>query len=184
MGGQQPGARMGWLAVCLFSCLLGAAWSLPLDQETGPAMDAKDMEQLLTSLFIPHARDGREIDLELENIVEEAEEVFAADDTAAAAVTEEKEESDGQEIDRFNNYIDAIYKRMNAALRAKLMDPMVLNLAQKDKKEGNKKKVKDAKKRLDRDVEDEEDIDETAVEEKEMEDESEDDSEVEIDHRA
>merc|ERR1711997_573165 len=184
--GQQPGARMGWLAVCLFSCLLGAAWSLPLDQETGPAMDAKDMEQLLTSLFIPHSRNGREIDLELENIVEEEEEedVLAAKDTAAAAVSEEMEESDLQEIDRFNNYIDAIYKRMNAALRAKLMDPMVLNLQGKDKKEGNKKKVKDAKKRVDRDVEEEENIDETAVEEKEMEDESEDDSEVEIDHRA
>merc|ERR1739848_9281 len=104
------------------------------------------MEQLLTSLFIPHARNGREIDLELENIVEEE-----------------------QEIDRFNNYIDAIYKRMNAALRAKLMDPMVLNLQGKDKKEGNKKKVKDAKKRVDRDVEDEEDIDESDVEGKEME---------------
>merc|ERR1711970_563540 len=88
------------------------------------------------------------------------------------------------EISRFNNYIDAIYKRMNAALRAKLMDPMVLNLQGKDKKEGNKKKVKDAKNRVDRDVEDEEDIDEPAVEEKEMEEEAEADSEVEIDHRA
>jgi len=142
---------MGWLAVSLFSCLLGAAWSLPLDQETGPAMDAKDMEHLLTSLFIPHARDGREIDLELENIVEEEEEVLAAEDTAAAAVTEEKEESDGQEIDRFNNYIDAIYKRMNAALRAKLMDPMVLNLAQKIKKG-----TEEVNQRVEREAEEEE----------------------------
>merc|ERR1712212_1000533 len=94
------------------------------------------------------------------------------------------QETNSQEISRFNNYIDAIYKRMNAALRAKLMDPMVLNLQGKDKKEANKKKVKDAKKRVDRDVEDEENIDETAVEEKEMEDESEDESEMEIDHRA
>merc|ERR1711978_487730 len=66
------------------------------------------------------------------------------------------QETNSQEISRFNNYIDAIYKRMNAALRAKLMDPMVLNLQGKDKKDGNKKKVKDAKKRVDRDVEDEE----------------------------
>merc|ERR1712179_887879 len=94
------------------------------------------------------------------------------------------QETNSQEISRFNNYIDAIYKRMNAALRAKLMDPMVLNLQGKDKKEGNKKKVKDAKKRADRDVEDEEDIDESVVEGKEMEDESEVESEVEIDHRA
>eukprot|EP00091_Calanus_sinicus_P021804 TRINITY_DN6609_c0_g1_i9.p1 TRINITY_DN6609_c0_g1~~TRINITY_DN6609_c0_g1_i9.p1 ORF type:complete len:116 (+),score=38.10 TRINITY_DN6609_c0_g1_i9:40-348(+) len=44
---------------------------------------------------------------------------------------------------------------MNAALRAKLMDPMVLNLQGKDKKkEGTEK---DAKKRVERDVEESED---------------------------
>merc|ERR1712037_711563 len=50
---------------------------------------------------------------------------------------------DPQEIARFNNYMDAIYRRMNAALRAKLMDPMVLNMnakvAKKDKKDKKKR---------------------------------------------
>merc|ERR1712226_1176373 len=48
-----------------------------------------------------------------------------------------------QEIARFNNYMDAIYRRMNAALRAKLMDPMVLNMNAKvdrDTDEENKNK--------------------------------------------
>merc|ERR1711997_270472 len=43
------------------------------------------------------------------------------------------------EVSRFNNYIDAIYRRMNAALKAKLMDPMELNLDEKAKKNDGKK---------------------------------------------
>merc|ERR1712012_828682 len=46
------------------------------------------------------------------------------------------------EVARFNNYIDAIYRRMNAALRAKMMDPMELNLNDKaNKKTSDKKKI-------------------------------------------
>merc|ERR1711976_621593 len=43
-----------------------------------------------------------------------------------------------EEVARFNNYIDAIYRRMNAALRAKMMDPMTLNLDDKQKKKSSK----------------------------------------------
>merc|ERR1712113_1280187 len=65
---------------------------------------------------------------------------------------------DPQEIARFNNYMDAIYRRMNAALRAKLMDPMVLNMNAKVAK----KDKKDKKKRVERsaDLEEDEDKDE------------------------
>merc|ERR1719385_515524 len=64
--------------------------------------------------------------------------------------------NDPQEIARFNNYMDAIYRRMNAALRAKLMDPMVLNMNAKV----GKKEKKDKEKRVERSAnleEDEED---------------------------
>merc|ERR1712207_10660 len=64
--------------------------------------------------------------------------------------------NDPQEIARFNNYMDAIYRRMNAALRAKLMDPMVLNMNAKV----GKKEKKDKKKRVERSADLEEDEDE------------------------
>jgi len=148
---------------------------MPLEEEIE---DQDEIRELFTRLFIDEARQGRDLEVEIDNTIEDE------DEGENKAIEGAIQETNSQEISRFNNYIDAIYKRMNAALRAKLMDPMVLNLQGKDKKEGNKKKVKDAKKRVDRDVEDEEDIDETAMEEKEMEDEDETDSEVEIDHRA
>merc|ERR1712218_580595 len=70
--------------------------------------------------------------------------------------------NDPQEIARFNNYMDAIYRRMNAALRAKLMDPMVLNMnakvAKKDKKDNKKKRVERSAD-LEEDDEDEDEVD-------------------------
>merc|ERR1711897_26122 len=69
--------------------------------------------------------------------------------------------NDPQEIARFNNYMDAIYRRMNAALRAKLMDPMVLNMnakvAKKDKKDKKKRVERSAD--LEEDDEDEDEVD-------------------------
>merc|ERR1711997_461154 len=58
---------------------------------------------------------------------------------------EEKNEvntvTDGEEVKRFNDYMDAVYRRMNAALRAKLVDPMELNLdSEKKGKTGKKNK--------------------------------------------
>jgi len=64
--------------------------------------------------------------------------------------TEAMDEARVMEVARFNNYIDAIYRRMNAALRAKMMDPMELNL--NDKKEQTKKKTSDKKKISKRDA--------------------------------
>merc|ERR1712123_251082 len=60
-----------------------------------------------------------------------------------------------EEVARFNNYMDAVFRRMNAALRAKLMDPMELNLNQKIKKDGDRKEEdekKDIKKRVEREA--------------------------------
>merc|ERR1712002_1153822 len=70
--------------------------------------------------------------------------------------------NDPQEIARFNNYMDAIYRRMNAALRAKLMDPMVLNINAKVAKK-DKKDKKDKKKRVERSADLEEDEEEDEV---------------------
>merc|ERR1711953_409883 len=56
------------------------------------------------------------------------------------------------EIKKYNDYMDAVYRRMNAALRAKLMDPMELNLDAKDEREGKKKNKKDSAKRVTREA--------------------------------
>ena len=37
-------------------------------------------------------------------------------------------------LGRFNNYMEAIYRRMNAAIYAKNFDPMVLNLGLRHRK--------------------------------------------------
>merc|ERR1712226_391484 len=111
--------------------------------------EVEDVKELLVSLFIEHSRTGREMGGEEEeekmsNLVDTEEEVLGT-------VT------GPQEIARFNNYMDAIYRRMNAALRAKLMDPMVLNMNAKVAK----KDKKDKKKRVERsaDLEEEEEDD-------------------------
>merc|ERR1712218_411501 len=80
--------------------------------------------------------------------------------------------NDPQEIARFNNYMDAIYRRMNAALRAKLMDPMVLNMnakvAKKDKKDKKKRVERSAD--LEEEEEDEDEVDRMGEVEEDEED--------------
>merc|ERR1712226_171859 len=141
---------MGILPPVLLS-ILACSLSQPLDQDA--LGEVEDMKELLVSLFIEHSRTGREMGGEEEekmsNLVDTEEEVLGT-------VT------GPQEIARFNNYMDAIYRRMNAALRAKLMDPMVLNMNAKvdrDTDEENKNK----KKRVQRDTGDEEDDEEDEV---------------------
>merc|ERR1712241_548896 len=164
--------RMGWLTVCLLGVLLVSTNSMPLEEEIE---DQDEIRELFTRLFIEGTREGRDLEVEIDNTIEDE------DEGENKAIEGAIQETNSQEISRFNNYIDAIYKRMNAALRAKLMDPMVLNLQGKDKKDGNKKKTWDAKKRVERDVEEEDEI-EATEDGKEIEEEEE--SEVEIDHRA
>merc|ERR1711874_354455 len=155
---------------------MGSVKSMPLEEEIE---DQDEVREIFTRLFID-GREGRDLEMEIDNTIEDEEE-----ESESKAIEGAIQETNTQEISRFNNYIDAIYKRMNAALRAKLMDPMVLNLQGKDKKEGSEKKTKDAKKRVERDVQESPDNakdDEEEDSDKDMDDEIE--SEVEIDHRA
>merc|ERR1711935_1105228 len=166
-------SRMGWLTVCLVGVLLVNVKSIPLEEET-EVNNQDEMRDIFTRLFV-ESREGRDLDMEIDNTIEDGE------DGENKAIDGAIQETNTQEISRFNNYIDAIYKRMNAALRAKLMDPMVLNLQGKDKKEASEKK--DSKKRVERDVEQKDEdadaADDTDEEEMEMEMEA----ETEIEHR-
>merc|ERR1712048_47550 len=95
----------------------------------------------------------------------EVEEAEVADGEGEALALEDSEalkEAKKVEVSRFNNYIDAIYRRMNAALKAKLMDPMELNLDEKAKKNEGKKE-KSEKTRVLREAIDEDDDSEIDV---------------------
>merc|ERR1711876_123607 len=78
----------------------------------------------------------------------------------------------GNEVKRYNDYMDAVYRRMNAALRAKLMDPMELNLDAKDERKLKKKNKKDSAKRVTREA------DEETMDAEEVDDEDEVEAEV------
>jgi len=103
-----------------------------------------DMEDLFRDLFVP-SREARELgDEEGDNDVEDvASDVEEEEDSKVMEDAEAMDEAHVMEVARFNNFIDAIYRRMNAALRSKMMDPMGLNL--NDKKEQTKKKTSDKK---------------------------------------
>merc|ERR1712088_1217291 len=112
-----------WLALAVL--LPAPAILQPLDQAV--LEEHEQMKELLTRMFVDNHREGRDLEEDMD------------DEEAVEAVSS----TDPQEIARFNNYMDAIYRRMNAALRAKLMDPMVLNMnakvAKKDKKDKKKR---------------------------------------------
>merc|ERR1712088_466964 len=160
---QRMGRLVLWLALAVL--LPAPAILQPLDQAV--LEEQEQMRELLTSMFIDNHREGRDLEEDMEEEGEardmddeNEEESNLVDDQAD---TEEGAEvvssKDPQEIARFNNYMDAIYRRMNAALRAKLMDPMVLNMNAKVAK----KDKKDKKKRVERSadlVEEDEDEDE------------------------
>merc|ERR1712083_318528 len=173
--------RMGWSVLLLASMLAGPVLLQPVEQ--ADLEEQEQMRELFLSVFIDNHRSARDLDVEEEdgearamedeeedttNLVEEDE-----DEDEAETEVEVVSSSDPQEIARFNNYMDAIYRRMNAALRAKLMDPMVLNMNPKEKK-----------KRVERAVEDDEEEEEDEVDrmgevEEEKEDDEEEDVEVE-----
>jgi len=92
-----------------------------------------DMEELLDSLF----RQGRDFD------TNEVDEVDGDDDNET--ITEEAV-VDPEEVSKYNTYMDAVYKRMNAALIAKLMDPMELNLDSKKVQKRKKESPRSGKK--------------------------------------
>ena len=155
--------RLGLLV--LFAAIsAAAAAAMPAAPEV--ETEAAEVGQLLTNLFVT-SREARDMELEGEVAQEEVEDVSydLEDEVSVLDAAEAKAEARMVEVDRFNSYIDAIYRRMNAALRAKMMDPMQLNLD--EKKKGDK-----APKRMRRDVEEDEedDLAEEEVEEGEMAD--------------
>merc|ERR1712014_509978 len=160
---QRMGRLVLWLALAVL--LPAPAILQPLDQAV--LEEHEQMKELLTRMLVDNHREGRD----LEKDIDEEEQGEARDldneeeeQTNLVDVESDNEEAveavssnDPQEIARFNNYMDAIYRRMNAALRAKLMDPMVLNMNAKVAK----KDKKDKKKRVERsaDLEEEDEVD-------------------------
>jgi len=109
----------------LFLLPLVLATPVP-DQDAADDVDVAYVTGIVESLF---GREGRDMDDEedAENTLEEGEE-------EEKSMSNLVKEDNPVEIERFNAYMDAIYRRMNAALRAKLMDPMELNLNKKEKR--------------------------------------------------
>merc|ERR1711910_221810 len=142
----------------------------PLDQAV--LEEQEQMKELLTSMFIDNHREGRDLEEDMdEEEMGEARDMDDENEDESNLVDDEADTEEGvevvsskdpQEIARFNNYMDAIYRRMNAALRAKLMDPMVLNMNAKVAKK-DKKDKKDKKKRVERSADLEEDEEEDEV---------------------
>merc|ERR1712055_567019 len=164
---QRMGRLVLWLALAVL--LPAPAILQPLDQAV--LEEQEQMKELLTSMFIDNHREGRDLEEDMdEEEMGEARDMDDENEDESNLVDDEADTEEGvevvsskdpQEIARFNNYMDAIYRRMNAALRAKLMDPMVLNMNAKVAK----KDKKDKKKRVERsaDMEEDEDEDEDEV---------------------
>ncbi|XP_023326074.1 uncharacterized protein DDB_G0286299 isoform X2 [Eurytemora carolleeae] len=132
-------------------------------------------EEMLVSLFGDDDRTSRDVDVVDED---EDENLNAVDDPELSedeSMAKYIQDTDPSEVKRFNDYMDAIYRRMNAALRAKLMDPMVLNLEGNKKEKVNKDEKKEKKEKLKKMTKRE------AVEEKEDEENEED--EVDVDRK-
>merc|ERR1711879_785775 len=129
----------GKMRLCVLFSLISMIVTMPRtqdeDTEDVQMLEDEDMRHLLKDLFIS-SRVARQLDIndedsDLADVTDEADE--AADDEVMED-SEAKMKSKEDEVSRFNNYIDAIYRRMNAALRAKMMDPMTLNLDDRQKK--------------------------------------------------
>merc|ERR1712088_1004873 len=109
---QRMGRLVLWLALAVL--LPAPAILQPLDQAV--LEEQEQMRELLTSMFIDNHREGRD----LEEDMEEEGEARDMDD-------EHEEESNLVDDQAFIHQL-FVPRRMNAALRAKLMDPMVLNM--------------------------------------------------------
>merc|ERR1712026_53251 len=164
MGGEKH-SRMRLWGLCLSLAVFTAVTAKPAVQENSNHADL-DLEsefiaELLTNLLVPAERQGRQIadEAEEEEVAEPETEVEETEvEGEALEDSEALKEAEKVEVSRFNNYIDAIYRRMNAALKAKLMDPMELNLDEKPKK-NELKKAKSEKTRVLREALDEDDVD-------------------------
>merc|ERR1711990_1003040 len=173
---QRMGRLVLWLALAVL--LPAPAILQPLDQAV--LEEQEQMKELLTSMFIDNHREGKDLEEDMDE-EGEARDMDDENDEESNLVDDEADTEEGvevvssndpQEIARFNNYMDAIYRRMNAALRAKLMDPMVLNMnakvAKKDKKDKKKRVERSAD--LEEEEEDEDEVDRMGEVEEDEED--------------
>merc|ERR1712242_574668 len=164
MGVGEKHSRMRWLwglcvALAVFTAVTAKPAGLDDPDQTELELESDFISELLTNLLVPAERQAREIadEQDEEEVVEITEVETAEVEGEAMEDSEALKEAKKVEVSRFNNYIDAIYRRMNAALKAKLMDPMELNLDEKAKKnEGKKGKAE--KTRVLREAIDEDDI--------------------------
>merc|ERR1712073_269233 len=134
----------GKMRLCVLFAFISVIVTMPRTQEEDTEdvqmLEEEDMRQLLKDLFIS-SRGARQLDIndedseaaDLADVTDEADEA-SDDDASVMEDSEAKMKAREDEVSRFNNYIDAIYRRMNAALRAKMMDPMTLNLDDRQKK--------------------------------------------------
>merc|ERR1711878_201383 len=163
MGVGEKHSRMRWLwglcvALAVFTAVTAKPAGLGDPDQTDLELESEFITELLTNLLVPAERQAREIadEQDEEEVVEITEVETAEVEGEAMEDSEALKEAKMVEVSRFNNYIDAIYRRMNAALKAKLMDPMELNLDEKAKKNEGKK-GKSEKTRVLREAIDEED---------------------------
>lgn len=154
------------MLVPLLACTMGH----PMGDKEELEFFKEDVSHLLEKLFVEDGgREGRQMELEMDNVIQTDEPISTVEEIVAVAEVgsgkeevvmkempdfKEKQEIDPQEISRFNNYMDAIYRRMNAALRAKLMDPMVLNLSPDTKKKRVTRSVVDTESEIDEEEDD------------------------------
>merc|ERR1712045_775583 len=85
-------------------------------------LDAEDMKQLLTDLFISHPkgpRDARQLEgdadeseaADLADVTDEDADEALENEEPVAAKDDSEAQASEEEVARFNNYIDAIYRR-------------------------------------------------------------------------
>merc|ERR1712142_596544 len=203
MGVKSEPKAMGRkrLKQLVFLTLFALSHSLPTEDAHKTNDDSGDVneelfdkeinvEDLFHDLFIT-SRSARDLgvdedDEEVADVTDKLNDE-AAEDADMMTDEEVTDEAKIMEVARFNSYMDAIYRRMNAALRAKMMDPMEINLEEKEKKSGNDagNKSPKSKKRVSRDVQEEEEhLWKEDLQDDDYEDNvDEDEMEVEIGHR-
>jgi len=136
------------LTMCMLGFLLTGTNMQPMDFQVD---NAEGVQDLLLELFIEDVRNGR-------NLEEEADDKnnIEKDNIDEKEASGKSSNANPEEVAKFNNYMDAVFRRMNAALRAKLMDPMELNLNHKGRNNGEKKKKDEqkVKRRIEREAPD------------------------------
>merc|ERR1712045_317389 len=99
---QRMGRLVLWLALAVL--LPAPAILQPLDQAV--LEEHEQMKELLTRMFVDNHREGRDLEVDMD---EEGEARDMDDEADTEEGVEVVSSNDPQEIARFNNYMDAIY---------------------------------------------------------------------------